>query len=206
MRSEKISVIVLLSAWSTGSTSVAGFLDRCGVYTCPPHQRTNDSCTPVAYEPLVYRDALAEYIDELSFTRKNDAKIFVDFFVNWIAEQKQNALENCCKHIALKHPLQTFMLPVIDRLVSPEYVMITRPYSDIEKTRQRRKWYPIYGKAGAKVIYDTANLYLQDNSKEYFSLPYAKFRTDRRLQRKLLRYLEISPGKEQLWAAEEWLK
>lgn len=202
----RVKVTLILASWSTGSTSIAGFLDKCGAYTCPPHQRTNDERTPIAYEPKAYRDALAACIDEFKLTQKGKSEDFVAWFEGWLGQQKILADKAGCSGIVLKHPLQTFLLPALDRLAECEYVLVTRPYEKIENTRLRRKWHPVYGKAGARRIYQLSYNFLQNRSKPYIAIPYERFRTDAGMRGRLLEYLDMRPDAEQLAEAEAWLR
>ena len=47
-----VKTIVILSSFSSGSTALAGFLERCGAHTCPPHMITSDKRTPLSYENI----------------------------------------------------------------------------------------------------------------------------------------------------------
>ncbi|THH38411.1 hypothetical protein E4Z66_02235 [Aliishimia ponticola] len=197
---------MLLSAWGTGSTSVAGYLDRCGVYTCPPHQETIDERTPNAYEPQAYRAALADVIDEFTLEPKGDADSFRAFLEPWIEGEREKAADANAPMIALKHPLQTYLLPVLEEVLRPRYVLITRPFADIEATRQRRVWHPVYGEAGAQQIYGVLYTWLHDSARPYLGLPYAAFRSDPGLRRKLLEFLDLDPPPDSLRAAEDWVR
>tara|TARA_Y100001960_G_C14772971_1_gene881290 strand:+ start:997 stop:1617 length:621 start_codon:yes stop_codon:yes gene_type:complete len=206
MPNEEIKVVLILSAWGTGSSSVTGFLDKCGVYTCPPHHHTNDPRTPVAYESILYKNALADCFDEFSLKRKGSIENFTTFFEKWLGEQITIAKNIDATHIALKHPLQIFLLPRIEQITKVKYVVVTRPLIDIENTRKRRNWRPVYGEAGAKVIYREIYSYMHRKNKPYLALPYAEFRTDYDLRILLLNYIGLKPKSVQLNDAENWLK
>ena len=105
-----------------GSTAVAGYLDGCGAYTCPPHVKTNDEHTPNAYELLAYCNEL------------------VKFFDAWWVDECAKAEELGCGYIVLKQPLQTFVLPFLNKKLNPSHIFVPRPLDEIEKTRNRRKW------------------------------------------------------------------
>ena len=91
-KSEEVRVVVLLSAWSSGSTSIAGYLDRCGAYTCPPHQETNDPRTPNSFESLEFRNAMTRFTDEMSLRVTGTREDFVDWFRGWLPIQKKARL------------------------------------------------------------------------------------------------------------------
>lgn len=201
-----MKAIVVIAAWSSGSTAVAGYLDRCGAYTCPPHVRTSDDLTPNAYEPLIYRNELARLIDEFSLKRYGKIEDFIKFFDAWWDEECVKADKLGCTHIVLKHPLQTFILPYLNRKISPTYIFVTRPFGDIEKTRKRRNWHSVHGESGAKVIYITAYDFLVNNSCPFVSVPFDKFRTDDAFRRKILNFIDFSPTDEKLEDANSFLR
>ena len=129
-----IEVIVLLTSWGTGSSAVAGFLDKCGCYTCPPHfMETKDPKTPNTYEPSVYRGILSSTIDEATFQQKSPMTIFSRKFSKFLDLERSKALENKKQAIVLKHPLQSFLLPEIEMIASPKYLILTRPYDLLKK-------------------------------------------------------------------------
>ena len=203
---DDFDVVLILSSWGSGSTSVAGFLDKCGGYTCPPHVPTVDERTPNAYEPEALRTALNLCIDEKTFNPLGNAEIFVRFFAEWVAEQKQKATEAGCRRIVLKHPLLAFVLPAVAKMASCRFVVVTRPYAAIEATRLRRNWHPALGKAGAKVIYDRIHDYLQEMQAPYLTVAYNAFREDAALRSTLLSYVGLQPDAETLTEADNWVR
>ena len=205
MVSADVRVVVLLTAWGAGSSAVAGFLDACGAYTCPPHHSTNDPRTPNSYEPAALQQALADAIDETTLQPKSNAGAFADFFESWLTEEKAEAARNGSDTIVLKHALQVFLLPALDRIAMPEYIVITRPYPTIEQTRQRRGWHSTQGEAGAKIIYNAIYSYMHGAEKPYLAMPFDRFRNDAAARSKLLQYIDLEPGPDALAKAEAWL-
>jgi hypothetical protein len=201
-----MKTILLLTSWSTGSTSVSGFLNHCGAYSCPPYFMTNDNNTPNSYESLEYKKALSECIDEVTLKQHGNIEKFKSFFQPWIEEQMMLAKKNEKKFIVLKHPLQIFLLSTIQLIIDPILIVITRPYENIEKTRIRRGWPEIYGQKGAHIIYNYVYGYLHANSYPYFVVPFEKFRKDDNLQKQLLNFCEIRPKDDDINKAKEWLR
>ena len=201
-----MKVILILVSWSSGSTAVSGFFDKCGCYTCPPHFSTNDVRTPNAYEPKEYRDALAECIDELTLKQVGAYEVFSEFFAEWLPNQMEKAQSGGCEAVVLKHPLQSFLLREISTVCDPINVVVTRPFSKIEATRKRRKWGPVYGMKGAEAIYGRTYSYLHINSQAHLSVPYEKFRESADLRQTLLDFCGLQPSSEKLRQAVNWLK
>ena len=142
--SKQPKVIVILSSWSSGSTAMTGFFDRCGGHSCPPHFQTNDQRTPTAYENKDYVDALHKFIDtdskESLFTQKGDIKKFLGFFDQWVSSQVTISKNIGQQFLILKHPLQIFVLDQIESYFEPKYIVLTRSIEKIEQTRVRRNW------------------------------------------------------------------
>ena len=143
-----MKTILILCPWSSGSTAVAGFLDRCGGHTCPPHFSTNDPKTPNPYESLALRNALHNLIDieTPTFEQKGTEAVFEKFFSKWIEEQKTLAQNIGKTFLVLKHPLKIFALHIIEKYIDAKFLVVTRPLEKIEQTRIRRKWPDVYGK------------------------------------------------------------
>ncbi len=171
MEPEDVKVIVLLSAFGSGSSAVAGFLDKCGAHSCPPHVHTNDPRTRTTFEPALYREALLKCFDEQTLKQIGKSEDFIAFFKPWLENEKAIAASGGRTHIVLKHPLQTFLLPAIDQIARPTYLVVTRPYEEIEQTRLRRGWSPVFGEAGAKAVYGAIYSYMHQSGKEYLSVP-----------------------------------
>lgn len=200
-----MKTIVVLSSWSSGSTAISGFLDKCGSYSCPPHQITNDPRTPNAYEPLEYRNILAGIIDEFSLEPKNNLSKFQDFFSPWLLVQHSKAAAAGATSIVLKHPLQAFFIEEIVNVCNPILLVVTRPFEIIEKTRIRRRWPSTYGGQGAVKIYNQIYSFLHNNNKSYLTIAYQEFKAKKQVQDSLINYCGLQPTDAQLQAAREWL-
>lgn len=207
MQAEDVKIILVLASWSSGSTSVAGYLDKCGAYSCPPHVHTVDERTPNAYEPAEYKQVLGLCIDENTLEPTPRFNAFEPFFANWIARQRQKAAEGGHRFIVLKHALQSFMLPVIMK-IEPDsrIVVVSRPFAKIESTRARRNWALSYGEAGARKVYGATYTWLHENDHGYLVVPYERLRSEQHLRDEMLTYLGISPTPQQRAEADAFLK
>ncbi len=201
-----MKTVLILSSWSSGSTAMAGFLDQCGAYSCPPHVMTKDGRTPNAYEPLAYMQELAKLFDLKTLNKKGSMESFAAFFEPWWNEQLDKARAVGKEHIVLKHPLQSFILPYLDEKLDPTYVLVTRPFEDIESTRVRRKWTASFGAEGAKLIYVTSYNFLTARSRPYLAVPFNAFRTEAGLRQKMLNYVDLTPSVSDLAEAEAFLR
>lgn len=206
MQAEDVKIILVLASWSSGSTSVAGYLDKCGAYSCPPHVHTVDERTPNAYEPMEYKQVLCLCIDENTLESTPRFNAFEPFFANWIAKQKQKAAEAGRRFIVLKHPLQSFMLPTIMK-IEPDcrIVVVSRPFAKIEATRARRNWPMSFGETGARQVYGMTYTWLHENNYGYLVVPYERMRNEPALRDEMLVYLGITPSPQQRAEADAFL-
>tara|TARA_B100000963_G_scaffold338306_1_gene335063 strand:- start:35 stop:646 length:612 start_codon:yes stop_codon:yes gene_type:complete len=201
-----MKTILILCSWSSGSTAVAGFLDRCGGHTCPPHFSTSDPKTPNPYESLALRNALHEFIDieTPQFQQKSSEEAFEQFFCKWIDEQKHLAKNIGKTFLVLKHPLKIFALHIIERYVDARFLVVRRPFEEIEQTCIRRKWPDVYGQKGASIIYEKIDDYLKDKQ-NFLSINYDDFLRKETQREKIMKYFELSPSDEQRKTANDWL-
>lgn len=203
---QSIPVVIGLGPWSSGSTAITGYLERCGAWTCPPHQMTNDELTPNSHEPRQFRDALCSVFDELTLSRKLPDSEFVKFFEPWIEQERIKARLNGSPIIFLKHPLSAFVIQQIRELCDPEFVVFLRPLKIIENSRLRRRWHPIYGSAGASKIYSVIFTNLIANGISFSAVSYDDFLKDGRRRNNLCTQLKLSPTEEMKKSAEAWLR
>lgn len=196
----------MISSYSSGSTAVTGFLERCGAYTCPPHTRTNDVLTPNPHEPVAYKEALLKLINEVTLEPVGRPADFTRFFEIWWQGECDKAKALGRSHIVLKHALQTFVLPYLNRRLAPKYVFVTRPLKHIEATRVRRKWHPVHGQTGAQAIYQASHNFLIENSCPFISVPFEAFRKDAALRQNVLDYIGLEPTPDALKTAETFIR
>lgn len=206
MKAEDVKVIFVLASWSSGSTSVAGYLDKCGAYSCPPHFTTVDERTPSAFEPAEYGGVLKLCLDEETLQVNAKAEGFGVFFRDWIAGKRRLAAEAGHRFIVIKHPAQSLVLPIL-MAVEPQaiLVVVTRPFEKIEATRVRRNWIAAYGEAGARAIYGVTYQFLQQYGWPFIGIPYEQFRQDSALRDKMLDFIGLAPSAEARAAADAFL-
>lgn len=165
--------IIILAPWGSGSTAVTGVLDHLGAFTCPPHFRTNDSRTPNAYEPVLLKNILLQHIDEQALMIAGNRLRLISEIQQWLEQSLQQA--GCDNRvIVLKHPLLSIIIPELISLLDPKFIIVRRNFADIERTRVRRRWHPIHGYLGARMLYDRIYSELvANNSLGFMDLHYA---------------------------------
>ena len=147
--------VVILGAWASGTSAMAGILERMGYYTCPSHWITYDERTPISYEPNALRDIVLPCMDEAKLTTKEglDREALTKALAAWAEEEERKAAQGGWRGLAIKLPHLAFFLPEVCAAWDPEFLVMTRRLTDIENTRKRRAWQPYLGAAGAKAIY-----------------------------------------------------
>ncbi|PEQ13902.1 hypothetical protein B2G71_06265 [Novosphingobium sp. PC22D] len=196
----------MLGAWGSGSSAVAGYLDRCGAHSCPPHFRTNDARTSNSHEPEALRAILLDCFDEEALSPKYGKANFAADFATWIAREKDRAAAQGRSHIVIKHPLLCLLVAELETAVAPRFLLVTRSLARIEATRARRQWPSVFGAQGARLLYPRAAAGLLETEAGYLALRFERFLCDEALRGAVLAYLGMTPNAEQAAAAREWLE
>ena len=201
-----LPVIAVLGGYSSGTTAVAGYLARLGAYSCPPHSITNDPRTPDSYESAELRSQCLKVINEQTLSKAGDDEGFCRWLAPWLGEQSRLARREGCTHLLIKHALLALLAPQIDKVCSPQFVLVTRPLDQIERTRLRRKWHATFGQAGARVIYSAAFSNLTDMERGYHTVAFGEFLRSATTRRALASNLGLDPQAGQIEAADGWLR
>jgi hypothetical protein len=130
---------------------------------------------------------LASHVDEMSLRVKSEdlEQEFGKTCLPWIKTQIDSARQNRVRGITLKHPLLAFHINSLARVPNVKFVVVMRDLEDIEKTRQRRKWAPVYGQAGAVQIYNKIFSAMLSARKSFFCVHYDEFKTSTAIREKL---------------------
>lgn len=182
---------MVLSSWSSGSSAVTGFLGAAGAYLCPPYVVAKDDLTPNTYESADFRGMLLATMGELSLEYRVDPAVFQSAFGRWYLEQIPKAEAAGATRIALKHPMSILMMDQIRTVCNPQFLVVTRPFAAIERTRLRRDWHAVYGEQGAQELYNRIYSYLHAHDLPYASIPYARFLDSPAERLRILDYLEL---------------
>jgi hypothetical protein len=189
----KPKVILVLSSWSSGSSAVSGFLCKCGVdFFAPYFQGAIDERTPNTYESIEFRDLMMHTIDEWSFEYKVSRQEFLQLFKQFIDQKVTNTNFSPDALLGLKHPLSVFWLREITEVIDPVFVVVTRAFEGIERTRVRRNWFESYGLNGAKKIYGHIYSFLQENGYTFLAISYDDFLDSPEKRLKLIEFCDIS--------------
>lgn len=206
-----MKTLVILSSFSSGSSAVAGFLERCGAHSCPPHMLTLDKRTPLAYENIFLKDTLEKLFDtndaSNDFNLKGSLESFADFFATWYQDQLTVCKGIGKKFMVIKNPLLIFTLHIIHaRLENPFYIILKRPLNKIEETRIRRGWAPLLGKQGAKIIYNEISKKTSELNLPNVEIDFETFCTNTNERLKTIEMCNIKVSPEKLNEATGWLR
>jgi hypothetical protein len=153
-----MKLLLIAGPWGSGTTAVAGLVERLGVAGFGPYFQSYDERTPNTYELLPFRELIRRYvtIPTLSYDPGRLAELEKDLlaFRHQIERQQFGAYDPAGgQPIFLKYPPSALVLPQLCRVFDTRMISIMRPLSQIEQTRLRRDWPPVFGKMGAIVLY-----------------------------------------------------
>lgn len=201
--------VVILGAWASGTSAMAGILERMGYYTCPSHWITYDERTPISYEPNALRDiVLPRMVEaELAYKADLDRDALKRDLAAWSAEEERKAEAAGWRGLAIKLPHLAFFIPEVCAVWDPDFLVVTRKLQDIETTRQRRAWQPYLGIKGAKAIYGKLFSDLLAMQRGYLTTAFEELRgdPDREVDR-IAAYLALTPGSYDRTKVLEWIR
>jgi glycosyltransferase involved in cell wall biosynthesis len=154
----RLKLLLICGPWGSGTSAVAGILERIGVSGLAPYFMTNDKKTPNSYESVAFRNLILQHIDQstLSFVPCAPGGIESSFesLQRRIEEQEFGPYDPLSpKPIFLKHPLSALLIPQLSKVFDIKLIFVMRSLADIETSRRRRKWSAHFGAEGARIIY-----------------------------------------------------
>jgi hypothetical protein len=149
-----MKLILVCGPWSSGTTVVAGLLERLGLRGLPPYFPTKDPRTPSSFESIEFRRLIGELADEDTLRLRVDRSLAQARLLEFRRRLEQQAGEDAAP-LVLKYPLSALLIPEICRVFATRLVYVLRPMQAIEATRERRRWHPQFGAAGAQVLYSS---------------------------------------------------
>ena len=152
----KNQITLVLGPWGSGTSAYSGVLVELGLHSPPPYHRCSDPRTPNTYESKLFRDMVLDCVSEPHLRLVKSPAEIVDRIYRF-----REAIDDLAKNDAsisnayvFKHPLASFVLPQLKEVFPTlQTICVLRKIEEIEATRQRRKWHPIYGEHGASTIY-----------------------------------------------------
>jgi hypothetical protein len=149
-----MQLILVCGPWSSGTTVVAGVLERLGLRGLPPYFVTSDPRTPNSFESMDFRRLIGELVDEGTLRMRVDRSLAQQRLLEFRGLLEQRA-DGDAAPLFLKYPLSALLIPEICRVFATRLVYVLRPMQAIEATRERRNWNVQFGAAGAQVLYSS---------------------------------------------------
>ena len=143
--------VVVLGAWSSGTTACVSLFEQLGYWSCPPHHLTNDPRTPNAREPKFLRHMIMRHFDESTLQRRQDNPAEVIHNLKFLYQGFAfEAGRHWKRGLVMKLPHLCFFVPELHQAFDPRFIVMTRDLEQIERTRERRDWDASMGKWGAE--------------------------------------------------------
>ena len=143
--------------------------------------------------------------------RENYRGGFVPALQQFKARLEDNAFPNqpdpARRLLTLKMPLASLCLPEICSTFDTRIIVVHRPLDEIEASRLRRKWGPLYGASGAQYIYGQMFNDLILHKLSFLGISYGDFvnNTQRSLQ-KIVEYCDLGHLQKNLGKAEAFVR
>ena len=153
-----MKLLLICGPWGSGTSAVAGLLERMGGFGLGPYFMTNDPDTPNSYESIAFRDLILQYASQPTISPIPSVPGAVQSALRRlqqrIEQQEFGPYDvHSTKTIFVKHPLSALLISEICEAFDTKLIYVMRPLEDIERTRLRRNWLPYFGAAGATAIY-----------------------------------------------------
>ena len=147
-----MQLILVCGPWSSGTTVVAGLLERLGLRGLPPYFVTSDPRTSNSFESMDFRRLIGELVDENTLRMRVDWPVAQQRLLEFRKSLEQQADDGAAP-LFLKYPPSALLIPEICEVFATRLVYVLRPMQAIEATRERRSWQVQFGAAGAQVLY-----------------------------------------------------
>lgn len=206
-----MKLLLVCGPWGSGTTAVAGLLERLGAVGFGPYFHTRDPRTPNSYELLPFRELVAHFASEATMS-----------LLDGTAEQVEAALRDFRRRIDknefgpydsgssppifLKYPLSALVLPQICRVFETKLISVLRPLAQIERTRLRRNWAARYGEQGAEVIYQHLARVIDAGAYPHLRVKYDELlRSPAYVARRLAHFAELKASREEIERAAAFI-
>jgi hypothetical protein len=199
-----MKLLLVCGPWGSGTTAVAGMLERLGAVGFGPYFHTRDPRTPNSYELLPFRDLVRRFVSEATLARADAASddpaaAFADFRRR--IEAQELGPYDCASGppLFLKYPGSAFVLGEICSVFATRLITLLRPLAQIEQTRVRRNWAAHYGREGAEIIYRLLAAAPESESRPHLRIKYDELlRSPAYVARRLAQFAELPARREDL--------
>jgi len=191
-----MKLLLACGPWCSGTSAVAGLLERLGAVGFGPYMQINDSKRPNTYEFIPFRDTLRTFISPRTLSLTPDS-VDVEAKLRKLRTRMENQEfgpydATAGRPIFLKHPLSALVISQICNVFDTKLIYVLRPLTDIEATHQRRRWPPQFGKGAAEEIYANMFRILVDRVYPTMILRYPELlRSPEKVVKELVRFTEL---------------
>lgn len=151
-----LKLLLVCGPFGSGTTVVAGLLNRLGGAGLVPTWRVNDLRTGDTHEAVPFRDLVLKLTSEQTLGLLPGAKEIAETELIGFRERVRNeefGPYDPQRPLFLKHPMSAFLIEPLCKVFDTRLIYVIRPFKDIEATRERRRWPVQYGSKGAERIY-----------------------------------------------------
>jgi hypothetical protein len=207
-----MKLIFIAGSWGSGTTAVIGALDSLGVPTLGPHFQSKDQKTKNTFELVPFRKLVHRHVDEAALRhRDNYRESFVPALQELKTRLENNAFPNqpdpAKRLLALKMPLASLCLPEICSTFDTRLIVVHRPLDEIDASRLRRNWGPLYGASGAQHLYGHMFNDLVQHKLSFLGVSYGDFvNNTRQSLKKIIGYCDLEHLQKNLGKAEAFVR
>jgi hypothetical protein len=205
-------LLLVCGPWGSGTTAVAGLLERLGAVGFGPYFQTNDPHTGNAYELIPFRDLIRRFVSEAALALLEGGAEDVEAALRWfrgrIESQALGPYDLASgRPIFLKYPPSVLVLPQICSVFDTKLITVERSLAQIERTRLRRKWAAHYGEQGAELIYRRLAEAVEAGLSPHLRVKYDELlRSPAYVARRLAQFAGLSASRDAVEGAATFIK
>jgi hypothetical protein len=207
-----MKLALICGPWCSGTTAVAGLLERLGAIGFGPYLQINDPKRPNSYEFIPFRDTLHAFISLRTLSPVPNSEQGLESRLRMLRTRMENQEFGAYdpgsrRPIFLKHPLSALVIPQICGVFETKLIYVLRPLTDIETTRKRRRWPPQYGKPAAETIYGNMFRILVDRTYPTMILRYPELlRSPEKVAKELVQFTELGASTVEIQDAAAFIE
>jgi glycosyltransferase involved in cell wall biosynthesis len=211
----RLKLVLVCGPWGSGTTAIAGMLERLGALGVGPYFETADPNTPNSYESIPFRETIRYalgYPSEQTFSFAAGALDAVQcglrVLQSRIEQQEFGPYDlHFPKPIFLKYPLSALVISQICEVFDTKLIYVMRSLEDIERTRLRRNWPAYYGAEGASMIYSHMSAALKNRENQTMTIDYKQLLASPVIHaRDIAEFAGLEPSAKELRRATDFVE
>ena len=178
-----MKLVLICGPWGSGTTAVAGMIEKLGARGFGPYYHTGDAQTPNSFELIAFKETISRLASDrtvslIPATQKTQMTELRRLHRRIERQELRPNDPQGSSPIFLKDPISALLIPQICDVFDTKLIYVVRPLEDIERTRIRRGWPARFGGEGAKIIYRAMNDFERTASRPIHTLQYAGLLSD----------------------------